>query len=287
VLLVAGAAVTAFALTRNGAPAARPDRGHAPVSQKLAAEAATRAQAITWILHQVSPAAVVACDPLVCTDLINRGFPNVSPLGPQSNDPLGSNLVVATASVRAQYRNRLAAVWAPAVIASFGSGIASIQIRLEYPGGAAAYDAVAVKALRDRKAADAQLLANHRITLSATAGKQLRSGVIDPRLPLLIATMAHFHPVRIVDFGGQTPGGGPASLVRWVDLATADRATHLVPGSYLRWMQGFVKVQRTVFRPDWSHTDTLPTGQAVLRIGYGAPSPLGPCPSPDNPFFLC
>ena len=44
--------------------------------------------------------------------------------------------------------------------------------------------------------------------------------MIDPRLPQLLAIMADSHPVRIVDFVNQSPGGGPASLLRSVDLAT-------------------------------------------------------------------
>ena len=59
------------------------------------------------------------------------------PLGPGSNDPLGSALVVATGPIRAHFGTRLASVYAPAVIASFGSRTARIDIRLVYPGGAA------------------------------------------------------------------------------------------------------------------------------------------------------
>ncbi|HZI75919.1 MAG TPA: hypothetical protein VFD73_18220, partial [Gemmatimonadales bacterium] len=124
-----------------------------------------------------------------------------------------------------------------------------------------------------RKVADAQLLTNSRIKLSVTARRQLLSGDIDPRLPMLIVAMVSRHPVHIVDFGGWSPGGGPASLLRWVDLATVDRG-HLTRAAYLRWMQSFIKVQRAQFLPARSEQVTLPTGQAVLRIEYLAPSPL-------------
>jgi len=39
-------------------------------------------------------------------------------------------------------------------------------------------------------------------------------------------------------------------------------------------MQRFINDQRAQYRAERLHV-TLPTGQAVLRIGYGAPSPLG------------
>jgi hypothetical protein len=195
-------------------------------------------------------------------------------LGPGSNDPLGSDLVVATAAIRAQYGGRLGTAYAPVIIASFGSGNARIDIRWVFPGGTTRYRAVQPGALRARKAADALLLVNSQVTLSAAARAQLLSGEIDPRLPLLIAAMAYAHPVHIVDFVDQSPGGGPGSLLRSMDLATADNAAHLTLAAYLGWMHAFVDGQRAEYRPAWCQQVTLRTGQAVLRIGYGAPSPL-------------
>jgi hypothetical protein len=211
----------------------------------------------------------------VCGDLANSGFPssNLLPLGPASNDPLGSDLVVATATVRNQFSSHLA-VYAPAIIASFGTGNTRIDIRWAYPSGAKAYRAALPAALRVRKAADVQLLTNSNVRFSATAKAQLLSGQIDPRLPLLIVAMAHSHLLRIVDFAGQSPGGGPASLLRWVDLATTVPVAHLPPAAYLSWMRSFIDAQRAEYHPAWVQQVTLRTGQAVLRIGYGAPSPL-------------
>jgi serine/threonine protein kinase len=276
ILLVASLGVLAFNLPGRGAGSEQLTGRHAPTNQELAAEAAARTQAITWILQQVSQAAVVSCDPQVCTDLVSRDFPSsdLLMLGSTSTDPLGSDLVIATATIRAQFGGRLASVYAPAILASFGSGNARIDIRLVFPGGTARYHAVEKAALRTRKAADAQLLANSQIEVSATARAQLLSGDIDPRLPMLLAAMAASHPVSIVDFVNKSPGGGPASLLRWVDLATTDRAAHLTPAAYLGWMQAFIVAQTAQYLPGWVQRITPRTGQAVLRIGYGAPSPL-------------
>jgi serine/threonine protein kinase len=269
IVLVAGVGGLAFNLPQRGA-SSQQLAGHAQVSQELAAEAA----AITWILHQVSPAAVVSCDIQVCQDLASRGFKsNLLPLGPTSNDPLGSDLVVATATVRNLFGSRLA-VYAPATIASFGTGNARIDIKWVYPSGAKAYSAALPAALRVRKGADAQLLTNSNIRFSATARAQLLSGQIDPWLPLLLVIMAYRHPLYVVDFASQSPGGGPASLLRWVDLATNVPAAHLTRAAYLGWMQSFMQTQRAEYQPSWVEQVTLRTGQAVLRIGYGAPSPL-------------
>jgi hypothetical protein len=281
VLLVAGIGGLYFLLPRGGASAKQRTASHTGGTHAgripgLAAEAAARKLAVTWVLHQVSHAAVVACDAQVCTDLASKGFPSASllTLGPGSNDPLGSDLVVATAAIRAQYGGRLASVYAPAIIASFGSGDARIDIRLVPPGGTKRYRAHQRGALRSRKAADAQLVANRQITLSATAKRQLLSGDIDPRLPLLIAVMATEHPVRVLGFGDQSPGGGPASLLRSADLATVSRAAGLSHAAYLSWMYAFISAQRAQYRPAWSHPVTLSNGQTALRIEYGAPSPL-------------
>jgi hypothetical protein len=276
ILLVAGAGGLALILSARGASSGRPAGGKAGISQQLAADAAARTHAVTWVLHQVSRAAIVSCDSRVCADLASSGFPpaNLVPLGPMSNDPLGSDLVVATADIRAQFGSRLASVYAPAIIASFGSGNARIDIRLVYPGGAKRYRDVERSALLARKAADAQLLGNGNIRLSATARAQLLRGEIDPRLPSLIAAMAAAHPLLIIDFSSQSPGGGPASLLRWVDLATAVRSAHLSQPAYVRWVRAFIDVQRAQLRPPWATQVTEHDGQSVLRIGYGAPSPL-------------
>jgi hypothetical protein len=273
-VLVAGAGVVAFVLARPGTSPGRSAGSHASASHQLEAEAEARKQAVTWILQQVSRAAIVACDAQVCADLASRGFPNLLTLGPGSNDPLGSDLVVATAAIRAQYGRQLASVYAPAVIASFGSGTSRIDIRLVYPGGTSKYRADERSALRARKAADAQLLTNRHIAVSAGARAQLLSGQVDPRLPPLIAAIAHTHPVRIVDFVDQSPGGGPASLLRSMDLASVDKTAHLTRAAYLSWIRNFVDAQQAQYRPAWSHLVTLRPGQVVLRIGYGAPSPL-------------
>jgi Protein kinase domain len=276
ILLVAGAGGLVFALSGGDAPSDRTPDSHSRIGQ-LAPEAAARAQAVTWILHQVSPSAVVSCDTQVCADLAGRGFPssNLLPLGPASNDPLGSALVVATATIRNQFGRRLA-VYAPAVIASFGTGNARIDIRWCYPGGAKAYRAALPAALRVRKAYDAALLTNSSIRLSATAKAQLLSGQVDPLLPQLIVAMAHIHPLHVVGFAGRSPGGGPASLLRWVDLATTAPGAHLTPAAYLGWMRSFIHAQRAEYHPAWAQQVALGTGQPVLTIGYGAPSPLRP-----------
>jgi predicted Ser/Thr protein kinase len=274
IALVAGAGAVAFNLPQHGAASDRLAGRDAPPSQEIAAEDAARTKAINWILQQASQAETVACDVQVCTELARAGFPSTLTLGTQSGDPLGSALVVATADIWAQFGDRLTSVYAPILIASFGSGNAKVDILWAFPDGTATYRVVQRADLRSRKVAGAQLLANTQIEVSPTARAQLLRGDIDPRLPQLLAFMAGSHPVSIVDFVNQSPGGGPDSLLRSVDLATVDGAAHMTRGAYLGWMKAFLRAQRAQYLPAWVQPVTLPTGQAVLRVGYGAPSPL-------------
>jgi serine/threonine protein kinase len=282
ILLAAGAVGLVLSLPRSGAlsdrdaSSQRPTGGQTGTSQ-LAAEAVVRGQAVAWILHQVSSATLVACDTQVCAALASNGFPlsNLVPLGTMSNDPLSAELVVATAAVRNQFGGQLD-IDAPAVIASFGTGSTEIAVRWVYPGGQAAYGAALAAALSGRKAADAQLLANGQIQFSPTARKQLRDGRVDPVLPDLIAIMAQSYPLSVVDFSGQSPGGGPASLMRWMDLATNVPKAHLTRTAYIASMRSFLHAQLAEFHPTWIQQVKLSSGQIVLRVGFGAPSPLSP-----------
>jgi predicted Ser/Thr protein kinase len=274
VLLIGGAGGLELILSQHGRKPGQPGGGQTVGSQQLAARATATRQAVTWILQQVSRAAVVSCDAQVCGDLARRGFPSLETLGPGSNDPLGSVLVVATADIRAQFGRRLAAVYAPAVIASFGSGTARIEIREIFPRGTAAYLAALPADLRTRKSGDAQLLANSQIAVSARARAQLLSGAVDPRLPQLIALMAGLQPVDIVAFGNQGPGGGPASLLRSVDLATHVSRSRLAAPAYRSWMQSVLSSQRAEYLPASSELVRLAAGQTVMQVTYDVPGPL-------------
>ena len=280
-VLVAGAGVLALNLPRHGASADRlagrnAPTGQAPTGPALTGEALVRSEAINWIVQQVSRAEIVSCDPQVCAGLASKGVPlaNLETIGNTSTDPLGSNLVVATAAIRAQFGKRLLSVYAPDTLASFGSGNAEIDILFIPPEGAKAYRAALPADLGSRKTAGAELLANSQITVSPSARTRLLSGDIDPRLVQLLATMAHYHVVSIVDFVNQSPGGGPASLLRSVDLATADPAAHLTGAAYLSWVKSLVNSQTAQYLPAVLKPITLSAGQQVLRIGYSAPSPL-------------
>ena len=268
-LLVAAVGVLAFNLPRRGTSSERLAGSHTQVTNKLAAEAAARKEAVTWILEQVSRAAVVSCDPQVCADLVSARLPVREPVDARAHIERSARLCSG-----GRHRAHPSPVQEPAGLRLRPGHDRELRLRdrqdrhpAGLPGGAARYGAVRRTALRARKAADAQLLANSQIAASATARAQLLRGDIDPRLPQLLAIMAESHPVHIVDFINQSPGGGPASLLRSVDLATVDSTAHLTRAAYLGWMQAFIDAQRAQYHPAWVQQVTLHTGQTLLRSG--------------------
>jgi hypothetical protein len=243
----------------------------APIPVSLQAAAATRTSAAQWIAGQVSPSAIVACDPAMCEALQSSGVPaaRLLVLGPSTPDPLGSDLVVATPALRSEFGARLAGVYAPVVIASFGSGAARIDIRAVAPDGTAAYESALTADRNARIAAGGQLIGNRNITMTAAARTVLRAGQVDPRLLTLLAALAAQQPVRILAFGDPSPGASAAIPRRSVELAPAKAGTGAA--ARLRTMLSFVQAQRQPFLP----TTAVLVHQSAISVEYAAPSPLG------------
>jgi hypothetical protein len=267
-LITAGS--LAFALSRRTAAAARSGYG-------LAAEGATRNLAAAWVADQVSRDVIVSCDPAMCQALEAHGIADgdLLQLSPWTADPLGSDVIVATAAVRSQFGDRLSSVYAPTVMASFGSGNRRIIIRAIAPDGAAEYLSALRADLLARKASGAQLLRNPRIVASPTARNQLTAGRVDSRLLTTIAGMAALQPVDIVAFGDSAPGAGPGSLLCSADLAETGGAAHRGNSAYMRSMLAFLRAQRAPYLA--AHAGIVqPAGsQIILLVEFAAPSPLG------------
>ena len=173
--------------------------------------------------RQVSRDAIVACDPAMCAALQADGIApgNLLVLRPSSGDPLGSDVVIATPAVRSQFGRRLASVYAPVVIASFGTGALRIDVRAMAPDGAAAYRAALAADLAARRGAGQQLLRNPRVGVSAAARSDLARGRVDARLLLMLAAVASVEPVRVAAFTDSGPGAAPGVPLRAVELTGA------------------------------------------------------------------
>lgn len=232
--------------------------------------------AATWVAAQVSRSVTVSCDPVMCRALRARGIHarRLLELRPVTADPGGSAVIVATAAVRRELGARLG-LYAPAIIASFGSGTARVEIRVIAPAWAAAYRSALAADLARRRASGRQLLHSKRITATVTARRQLLSGQVDTRLLIVIAALAALRPVSVEAAGDSGPGATAGIPLRSVVLAEAGRGSGRDRPGYLRPLLNFLNQQQPPYRPALAGIVRLPDGQPELQIEFAAPSPLG------------
>lgn len=282
-VLVAAGCATAIAITRHAgaqaSPAAQPTAPPttAPPSspattQALAAATLSRQQAAAWVAAQVGRGTIVACDPLTCAALQRHGFPpaDLATLDAGTSDPLGSGIVVSTLTVRSQLGARLASVYAPAVIASFGSGSALVQVLVTAPGGAAAYLSAEHADLLARRVAGRQLAGNKNIDAPAEARAELESGQVDSRLLITLAALTHKFSVQILGFGDAGPGAGSGGPLRLLALTTSST-------TYLHQLLAFLDAQRP---PLLATIAQHRHGRSItVQIRFTAPSPTGLLPA--------
>jgi len=278
--LAAGAVIAVVALALAGvfavpaAPAARvrpagPPSAGTAVRHGVPSQASTAAQteAAAWIADQASSGAIIACDPAMCAALLAQGVTasQLMPLRPGSAD-LRAAVVVTSASADSQLTDE----YAPAVIASFGSGDSRIEVRAAEPGGAAGYES-ALRADRGaRMSAGSQLLQNSRIRFTAQDAAQLRAGEVDSRVLATLAALSSQYSLRVTAFGDASPG--VQALYREVTIAgdgSRDGAAELAAALAL------VKAQDQPYLPAHATIVHPGTGQAALNIQFAAPSPLG------------
>jgi hypothetical protein len=268
-LAVIAAGVTVIALNRgHSSPPPRRPGG-------LTGAAATRSQAARWVARQVSQAAIAACDPAMCAALKAAGVPvaDMDLLTTSAADPLGADIVVATSAVRSQFGSRLATVYAPAVLARFGTGTAQIDIRVVAAGGSAAYSAALGRDAAARKRSAALLLRNTRLQLAAPARAQLAAGQADSRLMLLLAPLAAAHSVRVLSFDNAGPGADPGMPLRSAVLSGADPTGAMTQSAYAAWLLGALGGQRPPYAAQVSAARVQ--GHPVVELQFTAPSPLG------------
>jgi hypothetical protein len=260
--------VLTSAAAQSGKPASSaPPAQNAPGSQAdLQAAALARGDAAAWIARQVSADAIVACDPAMCTALEGAGLPagRLLVLQLSTEDPLGSDLIVATAGVRSQFGASLAGVYAPQVIATFGSGATRVDIRSVAPDGAQAFESGISAARAARIAAGRQLLSNKRIRASASVRAVLTAGNADPRLLVLLAALAAQQRLNIMSFGDPSPGAATVPL-RSVELGAPGVAKLLA----------FVRAQRPPYLPAHALLISASGGRLLLSFDFDAPGPLG------------
>ena len=271
VLLAASGVAVALSRSHGG------HSGHGPVTASRGAGSqplsAASQLAAAWVAQQVARSAIVACDPLMCSALEAQGVPaaNLLILRTGTTSPLGAQVVVVTPAVRSQFGSRVDSVYAPSVIAGFGSGPDQVSVQVIAKNGPTAYLTALRQDVADRKAAGAQLLANKRIQASAEARAQLGAGAVDSRLLIMLPALAAapdsdpgLRPAR----SGRGPGR-PAVLGRPVRLRPGrEHDRRRLPELADR----FVRARWFRSRAAWP---CCRAGQPVVHVVFAQPSPLG------------
>jgi putative peptide zinc metalloprotease protein len=252
---VAGVTLAVVAVTRPG--------------PSPASAAANQAQAVAWVAQQVSPGTVVSCDPATCGQLQQGGFPaaRLMTLGPATRDPLGSGVVIGTPAVRDEFGTRLATVYAPLVLAAFGSGASRVEVRATAPDGVAAL-AAAVSAQRaSLRSAGQQLLRNRTIQASPAARAALLAGRVDPRLLANLSVLSSQQSIRLVAFEDAPPGASSAVPLRGVQLSATSAAARAA-------ILAFLHAQRGTYRPAVAAPTSDGSGRPEVTARFDAPDPL-------------
>jgi hypothetical protein len=265
----------AFVLSRHTARVTGRDDAAAKAAA-LRAEVAGLNHAATWIAGHVSHTARVSCDQAMCRALVAHGIPaaDLLELQPRTVNPLGSEVIVATQAVRNQFGNVLSSVYAPAVIASWGTGHLLIEVRVIAPHGATAYFTALRQDLAQRKKFATILIDSRQILVTGPARRKLSAGQVDSRLMVTIADMAARHQLRIVAFGDSGPGASASSPLRSADLAEANATPGEGSSAYVQSMLAFLHASAPYPDPHASAV-RLAEDQTILRVEFAAPSPLG------------
>jgi len=258
VVALAAAAVIVLCLAggRSGTPSrAAPAAGAGPPSPA----AVTKARAAAWIAGQVSGNAIVACSPSMCAALQQQGVAagRLMPLRSAAASPRGASVLVTTPPDRGQPAGQ----YAPALIASFGSGGNRVEVRAVEPGGAPAYRAALRADLGARRAAGSQLLGNSHIRFSGPDAAQLRAGQVDARLLATLAALSSGYSFRVTAFGDSSPGA--PVLFREVTITGIGRG--------LAAALAMARAQDPPYLP----AHAAAADPAGLSIEFSAPSPLG------------
>lgn len=251
----------------------QPDHGTAGPAKATSATpqlaAAARQQASAWITREVASDITVGCDPVMCNELQRSGLPvtRLLPLQPSAPDPLGAQLVVATPVIRNQFGTRLATVYAPLVIASFGSGAERVDVRYIAPDGSKAFEGQLATYRKNRITAGRQLLANNHIQASAAARGALLAGQVDPRLLVTLSTLAGLMPLHLIAFVDPSPGASADVPLRGAEIGAAASAG-------LPAMVAFMRAQQGEYAPAVARITQDAGGRPVFIVRYDAPGPM-------------
>jgi hypothetical protein len=259
-----GVTLAAAGTSPPGPVASGPD-GAPPGTTPAGMAAGDRTAAAAWIAGQLDAGITVSCDPQMCAQVRKAGLPaaRLMTVAPSAGASLGAGVIVATPAIRDQFGARLAAVDAPLVIASFGSGADRVEVRAVAPDGAAALQASLATGHARLVSAGAQLLANKNIQASPAARASLLAGRVDPRLLVTLSALAADMPLRLVAFDDSSPGASPAIPLRGAELGAGSLAG-------LAAALTFLHAQQSPYRPASAAITRSASGQSLVDVRFDA-----------------
>jgi hypothetical protein len=237
----------------------------------LSAAQAARSRAATWVTQQVTGSAMIACDPLMCSALQSDGVAaaRLVTVLATTPDPLGTDVVVATSSIRSQFGRSLTTEYAPQLLASFGSGTSRVDVRAVAADGAAAFKTAEAADRAQRIKAGTQLIRNDSLIGAEDSG-QIRAGRVDSRLLITLASLLSQRPVDV----GSFEVTGPGAPVLYREVTIVDTPGQTGPAA-LQADLDQVRTQPSSYQPAHAEIVRLANGQSALRIAFGAPDPPG------------
>jgi hypothetical protein len=245
-------------------PTASPVAEPAPAAASSAAVTAT----VAWVIHNVGPEHVVACDVTVCGLLRAQGFPATSLITVRTGiaDVEQADVVVNTALLRQLAGPRLSSVEATQPLAVFGAGAQLAVVQTVALVGPAQYDQQMASDLASRTQAGAALAANPRLTLSPAARTRLTRGMVDSRICSLLALLVGGHSITVSAFTPAGPGAGPDIPSAGVVISRIDGQPADGTSSSAAALKSLVAAQQSPFQP-------LSVGPASVLAEVGQPTP--------------
>lgn len=252
----------------------------------LRAAVAVRDEAAAWVATWISRGLYVACDRAMCADLHADGVPSahLTPLGPNAIDPMTSDVVVETPVVRAYFGSRLAGVYAPGLLATFGTRGSRVEVRaVDKTGETSRYRRAMRANLAARKSVGRALLHNQRIGESEHVALLLAAGRVDLRILMSLSVLANKMPIAILAIGGAAPGADPDMPMLSADITAGDlpAGNSAVSAGYARvatpalltWVRSVCRAQIPPLNAAHCQRLTSPGGMSFVRFTYAAPSP--------------
>jgi len=162
------------------------------------------------------------------------------------------------------------------LLASFGTGVDALGLRLVV-ADPAAFAQAQVSDEASRRRFGTALASNPNLTLDASAAAALRSGSVDPRLMVSLATASASVRLAIPEFtrtAGDLEQGNVHRAATLTDITDLDaRGANGTSSLALRWLAQFFQSQLPPYQPLYVHE-----GDNGLTVGYAVPSPLGLLP---------